>query len=106
VALARADTAAAIARLLTARALPNPTLAASYSKSVPQQHVTLDIPVFDALWKRGLVVGQANASARASRLLFASERLAALVEVDTTYTRALAADARFPPVTTDGPRRR
>ena len=95
VALARADTAAAIARLLTARALPNPTLAASYSKSVPQQHVTLDIPVFDALWKRGLVVGQANASARASRLLFASERLAALVEVDTTYTRALAADARF-----------
>jgi cobalt-zinc-cadmium efflux system outer membrane protein len=28
-------------------------------------------------------------------LLFASERVAALVEVDTTYTRALAADARF-----------
>ncbi|MEO5814354.1 MAG: TolC family protein [Gemmatimonadaceae bacterium] len=95
VALARADTAAAIARLLTARALPNPTLAASYSKSVPQKHLTLEIPVFDALWKRGLVVGQANASARASRLLFVSERLAALVEVDTTYTRALAADARF-----------
>ncbi|MEO8336676.1 MAG: TolC family protein [bacterium] len=95
VALARADTAAAIARLLTARALPNPTLAASYSKSVPQQHLTLEIPVFDALWKRGIVVGQASASARASRLLFASERLAALVEVDTTYTRALAADARF-----------
>lgn len=95
VALARADTAAAIARLLTARALPNPTLAASYTKSPPQKHLTLDIPVFDALWKRGLVVGQASASARASRLLFASERLAALVEVDTTYTRALAADARF-----------
>jgi cobalt-zinc-cadmium efflux system outer membrane protein len=95
VALARADTAAAIARLLTARTLPNPTLAASYTKSAPQKHLTLDIPVFDALWKRGLIVGQANASARASRLLFASERLAALVEVDTTYTRALAADARF-----------
>jgi outer membrane protein, heavy metal efflux system len=95
VALARADTAAAIARLLTARALPNPTLAASYTKSTPQKHVTLDFPVFDAIWKRGLVVGQANASARASRLLFASERIAALMEVDTTYTRALAADARF-----------
>lgn len=95
VALARADTAAAIARLLSARAIPNPTFAASYSKSVPQKHLTLDIPVFDALWKRGLVVGQANASARASRLLFASERIAALMEVDTTYTRALAADARF-----------
>jgi cobalt-zinc-cadmium efflux system outer membrane protein len=95
VALARADTAAAIARILTARAIPNPTFAASYTKSVPQKHLTLDIPVFDALWKRGLVVGQANASARASRLLFASERIAALMEVDTTYTRALAADARF-----------
>ncbi|MDB4891718.1 MAG: outer rane efflux protein [Gemmatimonadetes bacterium] len=95
VALARADTAAAIARLLTARTLPNPTLAASYTKAVPQKHVTLDIPVFDVLWKRGLVVGQASASVRAARLLFASERLAALVEVDTTYTRALAADARF-----------
>lgn len=95
VALARVDTAAALARLLSARALPNPTLAASYSKSAPQKHVTLDIPVFDAMWKRGLVIGQASASARAARLLFASERIAAVMEVDTTYTRALAADARF-----------
>ena len=95
VALARADTAAALARLLTARTLPNPTLAALYSKAVPQKHLTLDIPLFDALWTRGARVGQANASARAARLLFASERIAALVEVDTTYTRALAANARF-----------
>ena len=95
VALARADTAAALARLLSARAIPNPTLGAVYSKATPQKHVTLDIPLFDALWTRGLRVGQASASARASRLLFVSERIAALVEVDTTYTRALAADARF-----------
>ena len=95
VALARADTAAAIARLLSARALPNPTLAAVYSKAVPQKHLTLDLPVFDVLRTRGVRVGQATASARAARLLFASERIAALVEVDTTYTRALAADARF-----------
>jgi cobalt-zinc-cadmium efflux system outer membrane protein len=95
IALARADTAAAIARLLSARAIPNPTLAASYSKATPQKHVTLDIPVFDAMWTRNLRVGQASASARAARLLFASERIAALVEVDTTYTRALAANARF-----------
>lgn len=95
VALARADTAAALARLLSARALPNPVFAATYSTSVPQKHLTLDVPVFDALWKRGALVGQANAAARASRLLFASERVAALLEVDTTYTRALAADARF-----------
>ena len=95
IALARADTAAALARLLTARTLPNPTLAASYSKSTPQKHLSLELPVFDALFTRGLRVGQASASARAARLLYASERAAALVEVDTTYTRALAADARF-----------
>ena len=95
VALARADTAGAMARLLSARALPNPTFAAVYSKATPQKHLTLDLPVFDALWTRRLRVGQASASVRASRLLFASERTAALVEVDTTYTRALAADARF-----------
>lgn len=95
VALARADTAAALARLLSANTLPNPTLSASYTKSVPQKHVTLDIPVFDALWTHGARVSQATAAARASRLVFASERLAAMVEVDTTYTRALAANARF-----------
>ena len=95
VALARADTAAALARLLTASVLQNPVLTASYSKAVPTKHVTLEIPVLDALWSRAARVGQANAAARASRLLFASERLAAMVEVDTTYTRALAANARF-----------
>ena len=95
IALARADTAAAMARLLTARALPNPTLAATYSKATPQKHLTVDLPIFDALWTRGLRVNQASASTRASRLLFASERIAALVEVDTTYTRALATNARF-----------
>ncbi|MDQ2667263.1 MAG: TolC family protein [Gemmatimonadota bacterium] len=95
IALARADTAAAMARLLSARALPNPTLAASYSRATPQKHVTLDVPLLDAFWTRGLRVNQASASARAARLLYATERVAALVEVDTTYTRALAADARF-----------
>ncbi len=95
IALARADSASALARLLTARALPNPMLSASYSKATPQKHVALDIPIFDALYTRGMKVGQAQLALRASRLLYASERLAALVEVDTTYTSVLAADARF-----------
>ncbi|MDB4912720.1 MAG: outer rane efflux protein [Gemmatimonadetes bacterium] len=95
VALARADTAAALARALTARALPNPTLAASYSKATPQKHITVDIPIFDALRTRSIRGGQASASVRAARLLFSSERAAAFVEVDTTYTRALAAQARY-----------
>lgn len=94
IALARADTAAARAALITARARPNPSLAASYSKAAPQQHVILDLPI-DAPWSRGARVGAATASARAARLRFLSERSAALVEVDTTYTVALAAQARF-----------
>jgi outer membrane protein, heavy metal efflux system len=93
-ALARADTAAARARLLTARALLNPSLSASYSKATPQKHVSLEIP-FDTPWSRGPRVRAANALARAARIRMLSEQAAALVEVDTTYTRALAADARF-----------
>jgi hypothetical protein len=61
IALARADTAAAMARMLTARALPNPTLGATYSKATPQKHLTLDIPIIDALFTRGLRVNQASA---------------------------------------------
>lgn len=94
VALARADTAAARAALITARALPNPTLAATRSKDTPQNHLILDVPM-DAPWVRGPRVGAARATARAARLRFVSERTAALLEVDTTYTMALAAHARF-----------
>ena len=94
VALARADTAAARAALITARALPNPSVSATYSKSAPQKHLILDIPV-DAPWSRGPRIGAARATARAARLRFVSERTAALIEVDTTYTAALAAQARF-----------
>ena len=94
VALARADTAAARASLITARALPNPSLAATHSKAAPRNHLVLDIP-FDAPWSRGPRVGAATATARAARLRFLAERTAAIIEVDTTYTRALAAQARF-----------
>ncbi len=94
VALARADTAAARAALITAKALPNPSLAATYSKSAPRKHLILDIPV-DAPWSRGPRVGAATATAHAARLRFLSERTSAIIEVDTTYTMALAAQARF-----------
>lgn len=93
-ALARADSAAARAALITARALPNPTVAASYSADRPSKHVTLDIP-FDAPWTRGPRVGAAQAAGRAARLRFLSERVGAALEVDTTYTLALAWQARF-----------
>jgi cobalt-zinc-cadmium efflux system outer membrane protein len=94
VALARADSAAARAALLTARTRPNPSLAASYTGDKPSGHVTLDLP-FDAPWTRGPRVGAARAAGRAAGLRLLSERIAAQLEVDTTYTMALAARARF-----------
>ncbi len=94
VALARADSAAARARLLTARALPNPSLAASYSKSAPQAHLWLEIPL-DAPWTRRARIGAAGAAVRATDLRMLSEHAAAIVDADTTYTTALAAEARF-----------
>jgi len=94
VALARADSAVARAGLITARALPNPSLAASYTADKPSKHVSLDVP-FDAPWTRGLRIGAARAAGRAAALRLSSERIGARLEVDTTYTMALAARARF-----------
>jgi len=93
-ALARADSAAARARRFTARAYPNPSVSGSYSKSTPQGHIVFDLP-FESPRLRGARIGAASASLRAARLQFLSERAAAVVEVDTTYTRALAALAHF-----------
>jgi outer membrane protein, heavy metal efflux system len=94
VALARADSALARAALITARALPNPSLAASHSGAPPQKHLVVDVP-FDAPWQRGPRISAANAASRSARLRYLSERAAALLEVDTTYTTALGAHARF-----------
>jgi cobalt-zinc-cadmium efflux system outer membrane protein len=94
VALARADTAAARAAAIIARQLPNPSLALQNTGAPPQRHIILDIP-FDAPWVRRPRVGAANALRRASQLRFLSERAQAVLEVDTTYTRALGAQARF-----------
>ncbi|MBW8769972.1 MAG: TolC family protein [Gemmatimonadetes bacterium] len=94
IALARADSAAARARALTARAYPNPSVSGSYSKSTPQGHVVFDLPL-ESPRLRGARIGAARASIRAARLQFLSERAAAVVEVDTTYTQALATLARF-----------
>lgn len=93
-ALARADTAAARAALITARAFPNPSLSAQRTGAPPQRHLIVDVP-FDAPWVRGPRVSAARAQRRAAQLRFLSERAAALLDVDTTYTRALGAQARF-----------
>jgi len=94
VALARADTAAARAAILFARAWPNPSVSYVRSVAPPRNHLNLDIPL-DAPWIRKPRVASANAARRAAQLRFLSERTAAMLEVDTTYTVALAADARL-----------
>jgi cobalt-zinc-cadmium efflux system outer membrane protein len=89
-AVARADTAAARAQLITAGAWQNPLLAASYTKSVPQYHLTLELP-FDLPGVRGLRIESAQASRRAAGYRFQFERAAVVVDADTTFTRAQAA---------------
>jgi len=89
-AVAQADTAVAVAALITARALPNPTLAASYTKDQPPYHTTLELPL-DFPWLRGPRVGAAAAARTAAQYHYAFQRAAAALDADTTYTRVLAA---------------
>ncbi len=89
-AVARADTAAARAQLATAGAFTNPFLSATYTKSVPQYHVTLDLPI-DVPGVRGTRIQSAKASLLAAQYRFRFERAAIILDADTTYTRAQAA---------------
>ena len=89
-AVAQADTAVALAALVTARALPNPTLAASYTKDPPPYHTNLEVPI-DFPWLRGPRVGSATAARTAAEYHYSFQRAAAALDGDTTYTRALAA---------------
>lgn len=91
-AVSTADTAVALAALITARGLPNPTLAASYTKDPPPYHTTLEIPL-DFPWLRGARIGSAEAARTAARYHYAFQRASAALDADTTYTRALAARA-------------
>ena len=89
-AFGRADTAAAAGALHGARLYPNPAVSATYSKDVPHYHVIADLPL-DLPWIRSARVGAATWARDAVRYGFAFERAAIRFEVDTAYTRALAA---------------
>ena len=91
-AIARADTLASSALLQTARQWQNPSLSASYSKSVPRYHYAVELPL-DLPYLRGPRIGSATAAQRAARYRFAYEQASVTMEADTTYTRALAARA-------------
>ncbi|HEY6807544.1 MAG TPA: TolC family protein [Gemmatimonadales bacterium] len=92
-AFARADSAAARSDLRAARAFANPTASVSYSKSVPRYHAILDLPL-DWPWLRAPRVGSAAAANAAAQYRVALERVLARFDAETTYTRALAFEAR------------
>ena len=92
-AIASATARSASARIRAAGALTNPLLIASYSKSVPQYHANLDIPL-DFFTLRRLRVAFARSASEAAELRFAFERAAIRLDVDTSYTIAAARRAR------------
>ncbi len=88
--IARADSAAAVAALITAHAYPNPSLAASYSKSVPTYHYSVDVPIeFPML--RQLRIQSAQVGVQAAQLKTLLARAMIALDADTTYTHAIAA---------------
>lgn len=91
-AVASATARAARAGVLSARSLANPTLSASYSKSAPQYHAIVDIPI-DFLARRPLQVSAALSASEAAAYRLAFERAAVEFETDTLYTRAAAQSA-------------
>jgi outer membrane protein, heavy metal efflux system len=92
-AIANATARSAAARVREAGAVANPLLSASYSKSVPQYHASIDFPL-DFLTLRGLRVASARSSSEAAQLRLAFERAAIRLDVDTSYTIASARRAR------------
>lgn len=90
--VAAADTSAARAALLGARAFANPTLNLSATRDAPQRHIYADIPL-DFPWLRSARIASAGA-ARASALdRFALRRAAVTFDAETTYVNAVVADA-------------
>src|SRR5690349_13787355 len=89
-AFGRADTTLASGVLGAARAFPNPSLSATYTKDLPHYHYVADLAL-DLPWLRSARIGSAASARDAARYGFAFERAAIRFDVDTTYTRALTA---------------
>src|SRR6185436_7014878 len=83
-AIARADSAAAAARVTTARAIPLPSVALDYSKSPPQRHVEAEEAI-EYPWLRSARVGGAQADALAANLRADLERARVRYDVTAAY---------------------
>ncbi len=92
--VAAADTAVAAAQLVAAKVFPDPSVNASYSKAVPTQHFSVDIPLeFPSLRRPRSQSAQFELDA--ARLKFRLARATVALDADTTYTRAIAARERL-----------
>lgn len=92
--VARSDTTVAAAAVVAARALPNPAVSASYSRSVPRYHFSVDVPI-DFPMLRQLRLRAAGLGLDAARVRYQFARAVIALDADTTYTRAIAARERL-----------
>ncbi|HET6567264.1 MAG TPA: TolC family protein [Rhodothermales bacterium] len=94
IAAAKADSAAAQADVVIARAFPNPNLSLGYSKSVPRHHVELEQPLeYPGL--RSARIEAARMAAHASEALLDAERASVRHDAEVAYVRAVASEAAF-----------
>lgn len=93
VGMARADSAAAQALVSQARAIPNPTVTAQYTKSTPQRHLEVDQPLVFP-WIRSARVAASGGGARAATLRLTLERAVLVHDVQVAYAQAAAAGRR------------
>jgi outer membrane protein, heavy metal efflux system len=93
VALIAADTARAAAEVTIAGVLTQPNLQASYTQAAPQYHFIAELPLDGALL-RGRRLDVARAAQRSVRNQYAFNRASITFDIDTAYTRALAAASR------------
>jgi cobalt-zinc-cadmium efflux system outer membrane protein len=87
--IAAADEALARADAVTARAFPNPTASATYSKSPPQYHLIADQPL-EFPWLRSARIRAAQAGALGARYRLQIEQAAVRYAVDSAYVQAAA----------------
>lgn len=93
VAMAVADSALAQALVSQARAIPNPTATAQYTKSTPQHHLEVEQPIVFP-WTRSARVSASVQGTRAAALRLELERAMVMHDVEVAYALAAAAERR------------
>jgi cobalt-zinc-cadmium efflux system outer membrane protein len=93
VAMAVADSALAQAFVSQARAIPNPTATAQYTKSTPQHHLEVEQPI-PFPWTRSARVSASVGATRAASLRLELERATVTHDVEVAYATAAATERR------------